>query len=112
MNATIEKVGAVPVLTVTDTFLDATNAGELKRRLGALVESNSQVVVDLGRVDLVDSAGCGALLTCLRQASQMAVGLKLCGMTVRVREMFALFHMDRIFDLLPTRQAALQMLGL
>jgi hypothetical protein len=42
----------------------------------------------------------------------MAVGLKLCGMTARVHELFAISHMDRIFDLLPSRQAALQLLGI
>jgi len=112
MNATIEKVGTVPVLTVTDTFLDASNANELKRRVGGLLESHAQVIIDLGRVELVDSAGCGALLTCLRQASRVGAALKLCSMTARVSEMFEIFHMERIFDLLPTRQAALQMLGI
>src|SRR5262245_42479406 len=108
MNATVERSGVVALLTVQDHFLGTSNSAEFKRQVAGLLESSARVVIDLSQVELVDSAGCGAVLTCLHLASQVGGNLQVCGMTVRVRETFALFRMDRILELHPSRAAALQ----
>jgi anti-sigma B factor antagonist len=110
-GATIETVGNVSVLTVPGTFLDAGNAPAFKREVAALVERSPRLVVDLGRVDFVDSSGCGAILTCLRQVNAVGGKLAVCGVTPPVRALFELVRMDRILDVYDSREAAIHAAG-
>jgi anti-anti-sigma factor len=110
-EATIETVGPVAVLTVADTFLDANNAPALKRQVAALVEHASRVVLDLGRVEFMDSSGCGGLLTCLRQVNGVGGKLAVCGVTPPVRALFELVHMNRVLDVHETRESAVKAAG-
>lgn len=107
MNAAIEIIGNVSVVEILDSYLDATNAGIFKQEVGNLLETSSRVIIDLKRVDMLDSAGCGAILTCLGRAGRVGCSLVVCGMTQRVRDIFALVRMDRILDLFDSRMDAL-----
>jgi anti-sigma B factor antagonist len=107
-DATIETVGDVSVLTLTGTFLDASNAPALKHEVGALVERASRLVLDLSRVEFVDSSGCGAILTCLRQVNSVGGKLAVCGVTRPVRALFELVRMNRILDVYDSREAAIR----
>jgi anti-sigma B factor antagonist len=108
---TIETVGNVSVLTLTDTFLDASNAPALKQRVAALAERSPRLVLDLGRVDFVDSSGCGAILTCLRQVNGLGGKLAVYGVTRPVQALFELVRMNRILEVFDTRDSAVAAVG-
>ncbi len=110
-EATIETVGNVSVLTLPDTFLDASNAPALKQRVAAMVERSSRLVLDLAHVEFVDSSGCGAILTCLRQVNGMGGKLAVCGVTRPVQALFELVRMNRILDVYDSRDGAIKAAG-
>jgi anti-sigma B factor antagonist len=110
-DATIETVGNVSVLVLTGTFLDASNAPALKQKVAGLVERSSRLVLDLSRVEFVDSSGCGAILTCLRQVNGVGGKLAICGVTRPVRALFELVRMNRILDIYDSRDAATKAAG-
>jgi anti-sigma B factor antagonist len=107
-DATIEMVGNVCVLTLPGTFLDASNAPALKKQVAGLVERVSRLVLNLGRIEFIDSSGYGAILTCLRQLNAVGGKLAVFGVTVPVHALFELVRMNRILDIYDTREAAIE----
>src|ERR1700722_9516312 len=110
-DAKIETVGDVSALTLPGSFLDASNAPALKQQVADLVARASRLVLDLGRVEFVDSSGCGAILTCLRQINGVGGKLAVCGVTRPVRALFELVRMNRILDIYDSRDAAIKAAG-
>jgi anti-anti-sigma factor len=76
----------------------------LKRALSA---GRAQLVLDMARVSYVSSSALRVLLLGSRQARQLGGDLKLCCLTPRVHQVFALAGFDQIFQLWCTRAQAL-----
>ncbi len=107
MNLCIEKYNDVTVVVLPGESLDAANSKEFKNDMGLLLEENKKLVVDMSEMRFVDSSGCGALLSCLRQLNADGGDLKLCSVSKPVRALFELIRMHRIFDIYNTREEAL-----
>ena len=108
MQLTIEKYGDVAVTTVPVEELDAGNVEEFKRDIAPLLEAHANLVLDLSRLRFVDSSGLGAFISCLRKVNASGGDLKLCGMSKKVRAVFELVRMHRVFDIQPTREDAVR----
>jgi anti-sigma B factor antagonist len=63
-------------------------------------------VLDLGKVQFVDSSGLGAILSASRQLLETGGDLKICSLTPPVRVLFELVRMHRVFDVLNDREEA------
>ena len=103
-----EQAGDVIVLTPHGDYLDASNAEQFKRDSADLPEGVTRVVCDLRRLQFVDSAGLGALLSCMRRLSGAGGDLKLCGLSKPVRSTFEVSRMHRIFDIYANKDEAIQ----
>jgi anti-sigma B factor antagonist len=106
MELTVDQTGDVGVAVIPVDELDASNAGEFKRDMLPVLQTNTKLVLDLSRLNFVDSSGLGALLSCLRQLTARSGDLKLCGMSKQVRALFELVRMHRIFDIYGSREEA------
>ena len=106
MEITREKIGDVTIVSLQEQSLDASNAKEFKRLVGEMVELKAKFVLDLNRVQFVDSSGCGAMLSFLRQLNSAGGDLKLCCISKPVRTLFQLVRMHKVFDILNTREEA------
>jgi anti-sigma B factor antagonist len=106
MEITVDKIGDVAVAVIPVEELDASNAGDFKRDIAPLLETQTKLVIDLGRLRFVDSSGLGAFISCLRKLNGRGGDLKLCGMSKQVRAVFELVRMHRIFDIFATREEA------
>ncbi len=106
MEIPVDNLEGVVVATVPVEELDASNSGEFKRDITPVLQSKSQLVLDLSQLRFVDSSGLGAILSCLRQLSGRGGDLKLCSMSKQVRALFELVRMHRIFDIYGTREEA------
>jgi anti-sigma B factor antagonist len=96
------------VIAVQEERLDAHNSGELKDRfMRILEEGGRRLVVDLSSVNFIDSSGLGALLSGYKNASQRGGTLILSGPRPRVRAMFDLTRLNRVFEIYPRLQEAL-----
>ena len=87
--------------------LDQTTVKEFRRELAEHVAPGRQLVLDLGKVQFVDSSGLGAILSASRQLLETGGDLKICSLTPPVRVLFELVRMHRVFDVLNDREEAL-----
>ncbi len=108
MHLSVEPVGDVTVVTLNDEQLDASNADDFRQEIGPVLKDCRKLVIDFGRVQFVDSRGCGAILSCLKQLSANKGDLKLCGVGRYVRTVFDLIRLHRICEIVDTRDAALR----
>lgn len=106
MEMQTEQRGNVTIAVVPVRELDAGNAGEFKRAMGSLSESAVKVVLDLKRLEFIDSSGLGAILSSLRQLAARGGDLKLCCTTRHVRAAMELVRMHRIFAIYESQEEA------
>lgn len=96
------------VIAVKEERLDAHNSNELKERiLRTLEEGGRRLVVDLSAVTFIDSSGLGALLSGYKNANQRSGSFVLSGLQPRVRSMFDLTRLNRVFEIYPGLEEAL-----
>jgi anti-sigma B factor antagonist len=108
MQTALEQVGDVTVVTINEEQLDAGNADDFRQDMAPVVKDCKKLVLDMARVRFVDSRGCGAILSCLKQLSGNHGDLKLCNVNPYVRTVFDLIRLHRICEILPTRDAAVR----
>lgn len=107
MKLELEKSGDIAIVTLQAEHLDASAAEEFKKDMLPILDTNNKIILDMSPLQFVDSAGLGAILSCLRRVSAANGDLKLCGLTKPVRAVFEISRMHRIFDIFPTRAEAL-----
>jgi anti-sigma B factor antagonist len=105
---TAEPHDGLVVLTPQAEFLDASNTKAFKTDVAAALSGQSKVIMDLHKVTFLDSSGCGAILSILKQLNAAGGDLKLCAVTKPVRAMFELVRMHRILDICNTREEAVK----
>jgi anti-anti-sigma factor len=90
--------------------IDYSNSGELHAAINeALTKAHlARLVVDLGGVAHIDSSGLGTLLDGLREAQHKNVRFVLCGLENSLRRVLERTRLSTLFEIRPTRQAALQ----
>lgn len=108
MLALVERIGDVTVVGVNVAELDANVADDFRQELAPVLKDCRKLVLDLHRVQFVDSRGCGAIISCLKQLSAVDGDLKLCQVSQPVRMVFELIRMQRICEIVDTRQDAVQ----
>jgi anti-sigma B factor antagonist len=108
MRLTVDMVGNVAVVAVNVDSFDASNSNDFKQEIAPVLEQNSRLVLDLGQVQFVDSSGCAAILSCLKQLTAVQGDVKLCQVNKPVRSVFDLIRLHRICDIFGTREEAVQ----
>jgi anti-sigma B factor antagonist len=85
-------------------------AAALSRLVGEILQYASKVVLDLSGVSLIDSAGMGELALLQTWAVGKNVSLKYAEPTAFVRNLLDLTNLDRVLDVHPTIESALESL--
>ena len=107
MELTRDRIGDTTVLVFQGQYLDLSNAEAFVANVASLVANDRKVVFDMSRVDFVDSAGLGALMACRRQLLAAGTALTLCCLSKKVRNVFEVARMHRLFTIAETTEAAL-----
>jgi anti-sigma B factor antagonist len=108
MQPMIEKIGDVTIVAVNVEEFDANSADVFRRAIAPVLKDCRKLVIDLDRVQFIDSRGCGAILSCLKHISPTGGDLKLCRVTPPVRMVFDLIRMHNICEIVNTREDAVQ----
>jgi len=99
MKLAARKVGSNIVLEVLESRLGADKAVAFKEAVGRHLAGGAvSVVLDLSKVEFIDSSGLGAILSILKRMPQ-GCELVLCGTTDPVTSMFKLTRLDRVFTM-------------
>jgi anti-anti-sigma factor len=90
MGINVEKLKRVVLITV-DGRIDSTNASELDDALKeTLNEGSNNLIVNLGDVEYMSSAGLRALVSALRESKKKRGDLVISAPSARVSEIFEL----------------------
>ncbi len=106
MKISMEKTSDVAFVDLDADHLDAGNANQFKQEIAPVLQQNRKVVLNIGKLQFVDSSGLGALLSCLRQTNAAGGDLRLCEPTKPVRALFELVRMHRVFEIFNSRGEA------
>ncbi len=88
------------VLQIDEPRLDAHNSSELKNTIQKHLENGENLlIVDLSKVRFIDSSGLGALLSGYKNAKFHQGSMVLAGLQPRVKSMFELTRLNRVFDI-------------
>jgi anti-sigma B factor antagonist len=81
--------------------LDLATVPQLRQVLDAHARSGQTMVIDLREIEFVDSMGLAALVRARHRAISRGATLQLVAPPESVFKVFALTHLDRIFDWVP-----------
>ncbi len=81
--------------------LCASNAVQFQHQINVAVlsEESSNLLVDMGKVDSIDSTGLMALVAALNMAQRLNKRLGLCSVSRPVRMILELTQLDRVFEI-------------
>jgi len=107
MQVTFQAAGAASVATIRGR-LDSNSAAGVERDLLAAVGTGAtRLVVDLGEVDYISSAGLRVMLIVAKRLKQGNGRFVLCSMKPHVSEVFEISGFHAIMTIAETREAAL-----
>jgi anti-anti-sigma factor len=108
MDVVVERTGDVLVATPIAEHLDLSNADSFRQEVVSALADCHKLVLDLGRVQFIDSRGCGAIISCLKHVSAAGGDLKLCNVQPAARSVLELIRLHRICEIVATRDQAIQ----
>jgi anti-sigma B factor antagonist len=107
MNIQKRMAGDVTILSL-DGRLDLTSASALKEASkDVLSSSNKKMVLNLDRVDFINSSGLGALVSILKEVRNSQGSMKLTNLAPYVKEIFDITQLSNIFDIFPDESQAI-----
>lgn len=106
---TIEDQGDGAVVLVPEGDIDMSRSPELRGviREAFKVPNIKRLVIDLEGVGYMDSSGLATLVEAMRTAKGSGVALVLSSLSERVRALFDIAKLDRVFDIAESREQAL-----
>lgn len=111
MHIDAETRGRVTLLHLHGAIDAITAASVQEATLQALDAKPAGLVLDLGAVDYLSSAGLRVLLVLLKRAGTDGTALVLTGLTELVREVFEISGFITVFRLAPTVEDAVALAG-
>ncbi|NQU76694.1 MAG: STAS domain-containing protein [Planctomycetes bacterium] len=88
--------------------VDLRHSSELQHSLSRLLdETPGRMVLDLSQVTYMDSSGIASLIKMLGYARQKNIALMLCGLTDRVKGIFEITRLDKVFGIYSTVEEAM-----
>ena len=100
--------GDAQIIVAEEPRIDAAVAIQFKDRMKAETEGGEgRVILDLSRVEFIDSSGLGAIVAAMKQMSGKR-RMELAGLTETVQKVFRLTRMDTIFAVHDSVDAALE----
>jgi anti-sigma B factor antagonist len=98
--------GDLTILALTG-FLDAHTAPEFEAAVEqALEEGQVRLIIDGSGLTYISSAGLGVFMGFIEEIREQDGDIKICGLSPKVREVFALLGFEELFDIVGNRSEA------
>jgi anti-sigma B factor antagonist len=88
------QVGHVTVVTCRGRLVAGAESDALLKQIDDLLPLNSRIVLHLGGIDYIDSAGLGLLVRCLTRVQNLSGQLSLCALSPKVNEVLRTTRLD------------------
>jgi anti-sigma B factor antagonist len=104
---TIHSRGNVQILSLSGR-IDTSNLPPIRRWIeDATASEPAYIVINLEQVNFLDSNALATLVFGLKRSRQVKGNLNLCSLQQPVRILFELTRMDRVFDIYPCEEDAI-----
>ena len=108
MKLDMKRTDHTLVVALEEARLDAAVAEDFKKTMHEQIDSGvSSIVLNLKQVDFIDSTGMTAIVSVLKKISLAGGNLAVCEIGPRLANLFHLTKLDRVFNLCPTEEDAL-----
>ncbi len=87
-------------------FLTAVNANQLKEKIAPLLKPGAKIVMDMCRINFIDSSGIGALISFVNTIRSLDGSCSVCNVTKTVGETLELVKADRFLKIFDTSEQA------
>jgi len=112
MELVSRRVGEVLVVALAEAgAVEANNVSDFRQAIDQLLNEEKGVVINLGKIDFLDSSGVGAMVAIWRKISTFGGEMKLCEIGPTVRTVFEITRMHRIIEMFDTEEEALASFG-
>ncbi len=112
MNFVEKKMGGTPVFEIEGKVMGGLNSLALQDRLKGLISSGEKnIILDLSRVEWINSPGMGIMLASLTTIRRNGGDLHFVGLGERIAHYFKITKLDTVVRIYPTRDDALQELS-
>jgi anti-sigma B factor antagonist len=101
-----ENCGEVTVVTLQMKTLDADNAGSFRKAFKGVAWQAERIVIDLGSLCYLDTAGFAGILQWLADVARSA-DVRLCSASAPARALFELVRANQAFFVYPDKQSAM-----
>ncbi len=101
------RVGDLAVVRCDGRIVEGDESGVLQRHLNDLLPFGSNILLDLGNVEFIDSSGLGLLVRFLTRSRAVDGDLQLCGISRRVREVLKVTRLAGVFETHETEALAI-----
>jgi anti-sigma B factor antagonist len=103
----VEQMGNSSVISVRGE-VDLYSSPGLRQEIKKQVKKKPDVlIIELSRVEYMDSSGVATLVEGLKNIGKKGGKLKLAGLTDPVNQVFKFAHLDKVFDIYPDLDKAL-----
>ena len=108
MKITEDKHDDVTVCMI-EGEINITTSPDLRKAFDALIKNNvGKVVVDLTNVSYIDSSGLATLVEMFQRLKKIGGRLRFAGMNQKIRSIFEITKLHKLFEICDTLDAALQ----
>lgn len=83
MDIKTETIQNVLIVQITNTRLVTSNTEPFKTAMDGFIDQNKHILIDMTRIEYLDSSGLGSLLHCLRKVNDVQGVLNFMGSTAR-----------------------------
>lgn len=113
MKFKVEKQEELAILEIEEEKITSLIAPELKSELIVLNSAGYRyLIVDLNHTNIIDSSGLSAMLMANRICSDARGAFALCNLNEHVKKMVTIAQLDKVLNIIPTRQEAIDNLKL
>jgi anti-sigma B factor antagonist len=107
-----KETSGVTVLALSGRVTLGEESSELRTKIKAiLAEGKKRLVMDLGNVSYIDSAGLGTLVAGYTSAQNQGAGMKLANLTKRFREQLNITKLVTVFEVYGSVDEAIKSFG-
>lgn len=104
-----KEVSGVTILHLAGNVTLGTESNQLRMKLKELLaEGKTRLVLDLGEVKYIDSAGLGTLVAGFTSAQDQGANLKLANLTKRIKEQLHITKLVTVFDVYGSMEDAVK----
>jgi len=107
MSFSVERAGAVTVVTVNGELTVANRGGLRETVLAQLAGGGETFLIDFASTGYIDSSGLGVLVSLSKRIREKGGRLRLAGLNQDLRTLFELTKLDALFQISENRAAAL-----